>query len=267
MSTLALALADGAMVAKRNLIKTKRLPDVLVWTTMSPIMFVLLFAYIFGGSISIPGTNYREFLIAGIFAQNIIFGASFTGVGLADDMQKGIIDRFRSLPMARSAVLVGRTVSDVVNNAIAITVMGITGLVVGWRIRTSIPQAIGGFLLLLLFAYAVSWIMALVGLKVRSVEVVNNASFMFIFPMTFIANTFVPSQNLPGVLRTIAEWNPVSALAQAAREAFGNAVPYTSTSDAWSLNHPVVYVLLWVAAILAVFVPLAVRQYGRATTR
>jgi ABC transporter DrrB family efflux protein len=267
MSTLALALADGAMVAKRNLIKTKRLPDVLVWTTISPIMFVLLFAYIFGGSISIPGTNYREFLIAGIFAQNIIFGASFTGVGLADDMQKGIIDRFRSLPMARSAVLVGRTASDVVNNAIAITVMGITGLVVGWRIRTSIPQAIGGFLLLLLFAYAVSWIMALVGLKVRSVEVVNNASFMFIFPMTFIANTFVPSQNLPGVLRTIAEWNPVSALAQAAREAFGNAVPYTSTSDAWSLNHPVVYVLLWVAAILAVFVPLAVRQYGRATTR
>jgi ABC transporter DrrB family efflux protein len=267
MSTLALALADGAMVAKRNLIKTKRLPDVLVWTTMSPIMFVLLFAYIFGGSIEIPGTNYREFLIAGIFAQNIIFGASFTGVGLADDMQKGIIDRFRSLPMARSAVLIGRTASDIVNNAIAITVMSITGLVIGWRIRTSVLQALGGFLLLLLFAYAISWVMALVGLKVKSVEVVNNASFMVIFPMTFIANTFVPSQNLPSVLRTIAEWNPVSALAQAAREAFGNAVPYTSTSDAWSLNHPVAYVLLWVAAILLVFVPLAVREYGRSTTR
>jgi ABC-2 type transport system permease protein len=265
MSTLAYALADGAMVAKRNLIKTRRMPDVLVWTTMSPIMFVLLFAYIFGGSIDIPGSNYREFLIAGIFAQNILFGASFTGVGLADDMQKGIIDRFRSLPMARSAVLVGRTASDIVNNAIALTVMSITGLVVGWRIRTSIPEAIGGFLLLLLFAYAVSWIMAWVGLKVRSVEVVNNASFMFIFPMTFIANTFVPSQNLPGVLRTIAEWNPVSALAQAAREAFGNAVPYTSTSDTWALSHPVVYVLLWVAGILAVFVPLAVRQFGRST--
>jgi ABC-2 type transport system permease protein len=267
MSTLAYALADGAMVAKRNLIKTKRLPDVLVWTTMSPIMFVLLFAYVFGGSIDIPGTNYREFLIAGIFAQNIIFGASFTGVGLADDMQKGIIDRFRSLPMARSAVLVGRTASDIVNNSIAITVMSIAGLIVGWRIRTSIPEALGGFLLLLLFAYAISWIMAFVGLKVRSVEVVNNASFMFIFPMTFIANTFVPSQNLPGVLRTIAEWNPVSSLAQAAREAFGNAVPYTSASDAWSLNHPVVYVLLWVAAILAIFVPLSVRQYMRSTGR
>jgi ABC transporter DrrB family efflux protein len=266
MSSLSYALADGAMIAKRNLIKTKRLPDVLVWTTMSPIMFVMLFAYVFGGSIKIPGTTYREFLIAGIFAQNIIFGASFTGVGLADDMTKGIIDRFRSLPMARSAVLVGRTASDIVNNAVAITVMAIAGTIVGWRIHTSIPRALGGFLLLLLFAYSISWIMAFVGLKVRSVEVVNNASFMFIFPMTFIANTFVPSQNLPTVLRTIAEWNPVSSLAQAAREAFGNAVPYVSSSNAWSLNHPVVYVLLWVAAILAVFVPLSVHQYTRATS-
>lgn len=260
------ALADGATIAKRNLIKTRRLPDVLVWTTMSPIMFVLLFAYVFGGSIDIPGTSYQEFLIAGIFAQNIMFGASFTGVGLADDMQKGIIDRFRSLPMARSAVLFGRTASDLVNNAVAITVMSMTGLIVGWRIHTSIPQAIGGFLLLLLFAYAISWVMALVGLKVRSVEVVNNASFMVIFPMTFVANTFVPSQNLPTVLRAFAEWNPVSALAQAAREAFGNAVPYTSVTEAWSLNHPVAYVLLWVAAILLVFVPLAVREYARSAT-
>ncbi len=266
MSSLAFALSDGAMIAKRNLIKTKRLPDVLVWTTMSPIMFVMLFAYVFGGSIDIPGTTYREFLIAGIFAQNIIFGASFTGVGLADDMTKGVIDRFKSLPMARSAVLIGRTASDIVNNAIALTVMAIAGLVVGWRIDTSIPEALGGFLLLLLFAYSISWVMAFVGLKVRSVEVVNNASFMFIFPLTFIANTFVPSQNLPGVLRTFAEWNPVSALAQAAREAFGNAVPYTSTSDAWSLNHPVAYTLLWVAAILAVFVPLSIRQYTRSMT-
>jgi ABC transporter DrrB family efflux protein len=263
MSAIAYALADGVVVAKRNLIRTKRLPDVLVWTTMSPIMFVLLFSYIFGGSIDIPGTNYREFLIAGIFAQNIIFGATFTGTALADDMQKGVIDRFRSLPMARSAVLFGRTAGDLVNNAIAVTVMSITGLVVGWRIRTSVFEAIGGFLLLLLFAYAVSWIMAWVGLKVRTPEVVNNASFMFVFPMTFIANTFVPSQNLPSVLRTIAEWNPVSALAHAAREAFGNSVPYLANSDAWSIQHPVLYVLMWTAAILAVFVPLTVRSYVR----
>ena len=267
MSALALALGDGVTVAKRNLIKNRRMPDVLVWTTMSPIMFVLLFAYIFGGSIDIPGTNYREFLIAGIFAQNILFGASFTGTALADDMQKGIIDRFRSLPMSRSAVLFGRTASDLVNNAIAITVMAVAGLIVGWRVRTSPLEALGGFVLLLLFAYAISWVMAWVGLKVRAPEVVNNASFMFIFPMTFIANTFVPSQNLPGFLRTIAEWNPVSALAQAAREAFGNAVPYISASDAWSLNHPIAYVLLWVAAILAIFVPLSVRQYRVAASR
>jgi ABC-2 type transport system permease protein len=178
-------------------------------------------------------------------------------------MQKGVIDRFRSLPMARSAVLFGRTAGDLVNNAIAVTVMSITGLVVGWRIRTSVFEAIGGFLLLLLFAYAVSWIMAWVGLKVRTPEVVNNASFMFVFPMTFIANTFVPSQNLPSVLRTIAEWNPVSALAHAAREAFGNSVPYLANSDAWSIQHPVLYVLMWTAAILAVFVPLTVRSYVR----
>jgi len=265
MTSLAYALADGAMVAKRNLIKTKRLPDVLVWTTMSPIMFVLLFAYVFGTSIRIEGINYREFLIAGIFAQNIIFGATFTGVGLADDITKGVIDRFRSLPMARSAVLIGRTASDVVNNAVAITVMSIAGLIVGWRIHTSIPQAVGGFLLLLLFAYAVSWIMAFIGLKVRSVEVVNNASFMFIFPMTFIANTFVPSQNLPDGLRTFAEWNPVSSLAQAARDAFGNVSPFLKQTNSWPLHHPVPYVLGWVALILVIFIPLSIRQYEKAT--
>jgi ABC-2 type transport system permease protein len=263
MTAVALAFNDGIAIAKRNMLKTRRMPDVLLWTTMQPIMFVLLFAYIFGGSIKIPGSNYREFLIAGIFAQNIIFGSTFTGTALADDMQKGIIDRFRSLPMSRSAVLFGRTISDVANNAAAMTVMAITGLIVGWRIRTSVPAAVGGFVLLLAFAYAISWVMAWVGLKVRRVEVVNSASFMFIFPMTFIANTFVPSQNLPGFLRSIAEWNPVSALAQAARVAFGNAVPFISTSKAWSLNHPVAYTLLWIAVILAVFVPLATREYSR----
>nr|MBA3292083.1 ABC transporter permease [Actinomycetota bacterium] len=191
MTSVALALADGAVVAKRNLIKIKRLPEILIWTLMSPIMFVLLFGYVFGGSIGIEGTTYREYLIAGVFAQTVIFGSTFTGAGLAEDMTKGIIDRFRSLPMARSAVLVGRTASDIFYNSTSILVMSLTGLIVGWRIRTSIVEAIGGFLLLLLFAYAFSWIMAYVGLKVSSVEVVNNASFMFIFPLTFIANTFV----------------------------------------------------------------------------
>jgi ABC-2 type transport system permease protein len=267
MSTLSYAIADGAVVAKRNLIKIRRVPEVLVWTLMSPIMFVLLFAYVFGGSIDIPGMNYREYLIAGIFAQTVIFGSTFTGAGIAEDMQKGIIDRFRSLPMSRSAVLVGRTASDIVYNLCSIAVMSATGLAVGWRIHTSLPQAIAGFLLLLLFAYAFSWVMGYVGLLVPSVEVVNNASFMVIFPLTFVANTFVRPETLPGPLRTFAEWNPVSSVTQAARELFGNIPPGTPTPDVWSMRHPVLYTLIWVGVILAVFVPLSTRQYKRAASR
>jgi ABC transporter DrrB family efflux protein len=266
MSQLAIALSDGAVVAKRNLIKIRRVPEILMWALMSPIMFVVLFAYVFGSSIEIPGMSYREFLIAGIFTQTVIFGSTFTGVGLAEDMTKGVIDRFRSLPMTRSAVLVGRTASDIVYNSASILVMTITGLIVGWRIRTSLLEAIGGFLLLLLFAYAISWIMAYAGLRARSVEVVNNASFMFIFPMTFVADTFVRSELLPGPLRTFAQWNPVSSVAQAVREAFGNT-GNLPTPDVWSLQNPVLYTIIWVGIILAVFVPLSVRQYKRAASR
>jgi ABC-2 type transport system permease protein len=241
MNPLFDVLSDGAIVAKRNLIKIKRVPDLMVFTLMSPIMFVLLFAYVFGGSIEIPGVNYREFLIAGVFVQTVIFGATFSGAGIADDMQKGVIDRFRSLPMSRSAVLVGRTGSDIVNNVLSLGVMSATGLLVGWRVRTSPLEALGGFLLILAFAYAISWIMAYVGLLVPTPEVVNNASFMVIFPITFIANTFVPAESLPTVLRTFANWNPVSSVTQAARELFGNINPQAPPPDAWSLQHPVVY--------------------------
>jgi ABC-2 type transport system permease protein len=266
MRQLALALADGAVVAKRNVIKIKRLPEVLVWTLISPIMFVVLFAYVFGSSIETRGVGYREYLIAGIFAQTVLFGSTFTGAGLAEDMTKGIIDRFRSLPMARSAVLVGRTGSDIVYNSASIFVMSVTGLLVGWRIRTGVIEAIGGFLLLLLFAYAVSWIMAYVGLKVASVEVVNNVSFMFIFPMTFIANTFVEVERLPGPLKTFAEWNPVSAVAQGVREAFGNTGTRPDPT-VWSLDNPVLYTIIWVGIILAIFIPLSVRQYNKTASR
>ena len=266
MSALALALTDGAVIVKRNLIKIKRLPELLVWTTLSPIMFVLLFGYVFGSSIDIPGVDYREYLIAGVFAQTVVFGATYTGASLAEDMTKGIIDRFRSLPMARSAVLLGRTGSDVVNNSISIFVMSITGLIVGWRIRTSIIEAIGGFVLLLLFAYAISWIMAYVGLKVANVEAVNNAAFMVIFPLTFVSNAFVSEAALPGPLQAFAEWNPVSSVAQAAREAFGN-VGAMRPPDEWSLQNPAVYTLIWVGIILAIFIPLSVREYQRAASR
>lgn len=198
MNSPTTALSDGATIARRNLIKIKRVPDLIVFTLLSPIMFVLVFAYIFGSAIEIPGMSYREFLIAGIFAQTVIFGSTWTGLGLAEDMQKGIIDRFRSLPMAPSAVLVGRTSSDIVINVISLVVMSLTGLLVGWRIRSSFWEAAAGFGLLLLFAYALSWVMAVIGLWIRTPEVFNNASFIVIFPLTFIANTFVQSQDLPG---------------------------------------------------------------------
>lgn len=261
------AFRDGAVVAKRNLIRIKRVPDLLVFSTISPIMFILLFAYIFGSAINVPGVGYREYLIPGIFAQTVIFGATTTGAGLAEDIKKGIIDRFRSLPMSRSAVLVGRTASDVLTNVITIFVMSVTGLAVGWRIRGSILDAVLGFVLLLLFAYSISWVMALVGLLVPSPEVVNNASFIVIFPLTFVANTFVPTNNFPAVLKTVANYNPVSSVTQAARDLFGNTSAQLPTPDAWSLRHPVVYTLLWVVGLLAVFVPLSVGQYKRAASR
>jgi ABC-2 type transport system permease protein len=211
--------------------------------------------------------SYREFLIPGIFAQTVVFGATFTGAGMADDIQKGIIDRFRSLPMARSAVLIGRTTADVGYNIVTLVVMTLTGLAVGWRIRTDVFSAIGGFLLLLAFAYAISWVMALVGLIVRTPEVVNNASFIVIFPLTFIANTFVPTTNFPAVLKAIANWNPVSSVTQAARNLFGNTSDKAKTPGSWSLEHPELYTLAWVAVILVVFIPLSVRQYKRAASR
>ena len=255
------AVSDAATIAKRNVIKIKRVPEVVVFILLSPIMFVLLFAYVFGDSIAIPGGSYREFLIAGIFAQTVVFGSIFTGAGLAEDIQKGIMNRFRSLPMSRSALLVGRTMSDVVYNVASLVIMALTGLVVGWRIDTGVLPAVGGFALLLLFAYAFSWVMAFVGLIVPSVEVINNASFMVTMPLTFVANTFVPAENLPPVLRTFALWNPVSAVTQATRELFGNIPPGTPDPVAWPLQHPVLYTLIWAAAIIAVFAPLAVHRY------
>ena len=257
------AFNDGVAVARRNVIRIRRVPEILFAVAVTPLVFVALFAYVFGGSIDIPGGSYREFLIGGTFAQILVFGATFTGAGLAEDMQKGIIDRFRALPMARSAVVFGRTASDVIYNIVSLVVMAIAGLLVGWRIHNGFGDALMAFGLLLLFAYAISWIMAYVGLIVPSPEVVNNASFMVIFPLTFIANTFVPAENLPTVFRTFAEWNPVSAVTQAARELFGNIPAGTPEPSVWSLQNPVLYTLIWVVVIIAVFAPLAVRRYRK----
>jgi ABC transporter DrrB family efflux protein len=261
------SIGDGIVIAKRNLIKVKRVPDLLVFSTASPIMFVLLFAYVLGSGITIPGMSYREFLMAGIFAQTMIFGATITGSGLAQDLQRGIVDRFRSLPMSQSAVLVGRTTSDLANNVIVIVIMSITGLLVGWRIRSSFLEALAGFALMLAFAYAFSWAMAVIGLAVRTPEVFNNASFIAVFPLTFIANTFVSTSNLPGPLKVVAEWNPVSALVQAVRELFGNVSPLAPAPEALPLQHPVIATVGWIVVLLVIFVPLAIHRYKKAVSR
>jgi ABC-2 type transport system permease protein len=239
----------------------------LVFSTIQPIIFVLLFAYIFGSAIQLPGMSYREFLIPGIFVQTVIFGATITGSGLADDIKKGIIERFRSLPISSSAVLIGRTTSDLLNNTLVVAIMAGTGLLVGWRIRSTFPEAVAGFALLLGFAYAFSWLMATVGLSVKSVEVVNNASFIVIFPLTFIANTFVPTENFPGALKAFSNWNPVSALALATRQLFGNTNEAFPAPDSWPLQNAILVSVIWILVILAIFIPLAISRYKKAAAR
>jgi ABC-2 type transport system permease protein len=259
MSALTQAGADGMVIAKRNLIKIKRLPDLLIFTTIQPVMFVLLFAYVFGSAIHPDGVNYREFLMAGIFTQTVAFGSAITAVGLADDLQKGIIDRFRSLPMARSAVLVGRTTSDLVNNLIVMVVMSLCGLLVGWRIHRGIGYALGGYALIFGFAFAMSWVSATIGLSVRSVEVAQSAGFIWLFPVTFLSNAFVPESQLPGFLQPVANWNPMSSVVAAARQLFGNQG--TLKAHAWPMTHPIITATGWSLLLLLIFIPLSVRKY------
>jgi ABC-2 type transport system permease protein len=268
MSVISGALGDGWIVAKRNLIKIKRIPDLLIFSTIQPIMFVLLFAYVFGGSIQIPGVSYREYLMPGIFVQTVAFGAGITAIGLADDLQKGIVDRFRSLPMSRAAVLIGRTTSDLLNNVFVVAVMSITGLIVGWRINTGVLDAVYGYLLLFAFGYAMSWISAVIGLSVKSVEVAQSAGFIWMFPLTFLSNAFVATNTLPGFLQPIADWNPISSVVLSLRILWGNA----STDPAYNgsgfpAEHPIPIAIGWIVAILIIFVPLAISRYRKAAVR
>ncbi|SFN69320.1 ABC transporter permease [Mycetocola miduiensis] len=258
---------DGWITTRRNLIKIKRVPDILVFTTLQPIMFVLLFTYVYAGVIDIPGSTYTEFIMAGIFAQTVVFGSTYSGSAMAQDLKDGIIDRFRTLPMSPSAVLIGRTNGDLLINSISMGVMMATGFVVGWRIRSSFLEAVGGVAILLLFAYGLSWVMAFLGMMVRSPEVINNVSFLILFPLTFISNAFVPAETLPPPLRLIAEWNPVTWLVQAARELFGNVPPGTPVGDRWVQQNPELAVLIGVVVILIIFVPLAIRRFSQVTSR
>jgi ABC-type polysaccharide/polyol phosphate export permease len=265
--TPAMIVGDGWTVARRNLFRMARNPEMVVWSTVNPIMFIVLFVYVFGSNIPTRGISYEDYVMAGIFAQTVLFGSAYTGVGLAEDIQKGIIDRFRSLPMARSAVLVGRTTSDLVNNLIVMAVMIVVGLLVGWRTSTGMPSVLFGFVLLLLFSYAFSWISATIGLTVKSVEVANSAGFIWMFPLTFISNIFIDISQLPTVFRVIAEWNPISALVGATRELFGNTSDAMEQSSAWPVQNPLAASILWIAVLLAVFIPLSIRQYKKAASR
>lgn len=268
-SRLGRSVRDSLVVARRNLIRMVRIPEMLVFGLIQPIMFVVLFTYVFGGSIRVGSSSstqaYREFLMAGIFAQTVTFATAGAGAGIADDMHKGLIDRFRSLPMARGAVLTGRTLADLVQTALTLLVLAAVAVLVGWRTHENIGRVLAGFGLLLLLGYAFSWIGALIGLSVRTPEAATSGGLIWLFPLTFISNAFVDANQMPTLLRHIAEWNPFSATVQACRELFGNLPPGFRAPDAWPMQHPVWASLIWSAAIVLVFRTLAVRTYRSAT--
>ena len=258
---IARTVTDSLVTTQRNLLQTTRIPETLFWMTVQPVMFVLLFAYVFGGAIPLPGGgSYKEYLMVGVMAQTVAFGGASTGVGLADDLQKGIVDRFRSLPMARSAPLIGRSLAELVRNTLILLVIAPVALLVGWRIHGTWPHAVEAYALLLLFAFTMSWIGILIGLSVPNPETANSAGLGWLFPVVFLSNAFVPLDGMPGWLRAIAGWNPVSTTVAACRSLFGNPNPIPPGAG-FPLEHPVVTSVGWCALILAVVVPLAVRRY------
>ncbi|WP_437112657.1 ABC transporter permease [Streptomyces syringium] len=262
-------MRDSLVIARRNLVRKMRIPEAAVFGLVQPIMFVLLFSYVFGGSIAVGDSTdpsvYRQFLMAGIFAQTVTFATASACAGIADDMRTGLIDRFISLPMARGAVLTGRTLADLVQAALTLVVLAIVAVIVGWRFHNGLLRALMGFSLLLLLGYAFSWIGTLIGLSVRTPEAATSGGLLWLFPLTFISNTFVPTDNMPVVLRVIAEWNPFSATVQAARQLFGNLPPGYPVPAAWPLQHPVLASLVCSVGIILVFRALAVRKYRSAT--
>ncbi|MFF5437099.1 ABC transporter permease [Streptomyces achromogenes] len=265
------SVRDSLIVARRNLIRMSRIPEMLIFGLIQPIMFVVLFTYVFGGSMKIGAStsavDYKNFLMAGIFAQTVTFATAGAGAGIADDMHKGLIDRFRSLPMARGAVLTGRTLADLVQTALTVLVLAIVALLVGWRTGsdgdTNPGRVLAAFGLLLLLGYAFTWIGALIGLTVRTPEAATSGGLVWLFPVTFLSNAFVDTANMTPWLRHIAEWNPFSATVQAARVLFAN--PGQSASGAWPMQHPVWASLIYSVLIVVVFRTLAVRKYRSAT--
>jgi ABC-2 type transport system permease protein len=251
-------LRDSWTEAERHLRALPRNPELLVFSTLQPIMFVVLFVYVFGGSVSVPGyTSYKQFVIPGIFAQTVLFGSIYTGLGIAEDLSKGFVERLRSLPMYPSAVLYGRTISDVARNAVSFVVMLVVAFLVGFRIEGSIAEAVEATLLLFAFAYAFCWIQALTGLSVGSTEAVNSASFIWMFPLTFISSAFVSPENMPSWLQPIAEHNPFTYVTNATRALYNGRDP---GNNVWLS-------IAWIVGITVVFAFLSIRKFRTSTSR
>jgi ABC-2 type transport system permease protein len=265
MSSLAYLVSDSLVLARRNLAHVRQIPEKLLDVTLQPVMFVLLFSFVFGRVIHVPGGSYREYLIGGILVQTVAFGLMGPGVSMATDLGEGIVDRFRSLPMSRNAYLVGHLVAEFAASALAITVLTVSGLIVGWRIHTDVPHAVAGFALLFLFAFTMLWVGTLIGVIARSPDAVQGFAFLIVFPLTFLANTFVPADGLPPALRTLSNWNPVSAVVAAVRTLFGNPVA-TPEGAPWPMVHPVAAALIWSVALLGLAVPLTLRRFRARTT-
>jgi ABC transporter DrrB family efflux protein len=258
-------LADSLVIARRNLEHVRQIPEKLLDVTLQPLMFVLLFAYVFGGVIAIPDGSYREYLIGGVLVQSLGFGIMGPATSIATDLGEGVVDRFRTLPMTRAAYLCGHVLAELAASALGITILLLAGLIVGWRIHTDLVTALAGIGVIVLFALAMVWAGTLLGLVVRSPDSAQGVVFLVVFPMTFLASTFVPLDGLSPVLRAIASWNPISALAAAVRELFGN--PMGMPADpAWPLRHAVAVACGWAVALLAFSVPLAIRRFRTRTT-
>jgi ABC-2 type transport system permease protein len=256
-----------AALTHRNILKNLRNPDIIVFATAAPVAFALLFAFVFGSAMEMDGAVYREYLLVGIIAQTMLTTATNTGVGLAHDARDGMTDRFRSLPVNPLTVLVARTNSDLIMNVLVIVILAIVGLVMGWRTRSTPWEAAAGFGVLLLFAYALSWVTAYVGLKVRSPEVLSNVSLLFLLPLAFVSTAFVPTGGMPPLMRTIAEWNPVSAVVTGVRQLFGNMPPEVASPDIWPLQNPLVASLTASALLLAIFIPLSAHAFTKQNQR
>jgi len=258
-------LRDVAVLTWRNLLHIRREPMQLSDATIQPVLFTLLFVYVFGAGIVVPGGRYVDFALAGLLALNLTTSSMGTAVGLSTDLNGGIVDRFRTLPMSRAAVLVGRSLADLLTALLCMSIVAVTGYAIGWRPENGVASALAGFAIFLFFSYGLSWACACIGITSKGPESAQGVGLVLIFPLAFVSNALVPTQHMPAVLRAITSWNPVSAVTAAARELFGNPNP-SAAIQAWPMQHPVEASLLWCVALVALFGPLAAHLYRRRIT-